>query len=133
MSLSFAGEIEFAISFFRASRMSFYGLRLKYALDGSSNCISWNEMIEVVLEANGLKEFIDKDIPKLVDTQDLAKWRKCVEKARRIILEGVRDYIVSYLHSKETPYAKWKALKNLFQNNNDHRKLALKEKIKKIM
>jgi len=38
---------------------------------------------------SGLKEFIDNDIPKPVDAQNLAKWIKCVAKARRIILEGV--------------------------------------------
>lgn len=53
-------------------------------------------------------------------------------KMRRIIPEGVRDHIVSNLHSKETPFAMWKALASLFQNNNDHRKLALKDKLRKI-
>jgi len=55
-----------------------------------------------------------------------------VVKARRIILEGVRDHIVSSLHGKETPYSMWKVLTNLFQNISDHRKLELKEKIRKI-
>ena len=61
--------------------MLFYRLRLKYALEGSSNYISWKDKMEVVLEDNGLKEFIKKDIPKspAVDAQDLAEWRKCVE------------------------------------------------------
>jgi len=63
-------------------------MRLQYALEGSSNYISWKDMKEEVLEDNGLKEFIDKDIPRPVDVQDLGEWRKCVEKARRIILEG---------------------------------------------
>jgi hypothetical protein len=90
--------------------------------------------MEAVLEDNGLKEFIDNDIPKppTTDAQDLAEWKKCVAKARRIILEGVRDHIVSNLHGKDTPYAMWKALIDLFQNNSDHRKLALKDKLRKI-
>lgn len=63
--------------------------------------------MEAVLEDNGLKEFIDNVIPKLTtsDDQDLAEWKKCVAKARRIILEGVRDHIVSNIHRKETLYA----------------------------
>jgi len=45
--------------------------------------------MEALLEDNGLKDFIEKYIPNppVVDAQDLAKWRKCVAKARRIILE----------------------------------------------
>ena len=44
--------------------MSFNGLRLEYALEGSSNYIAWNDRMEVVLDDNGLKEFIDAEIPK---------------------------------------------------------------------
>ena len=53
-------------------------------------------------------------------------------KARQIILEGVRDHIVSSLHGKETLYAMCKELTNLYQNNSDQRKLPLKEKLRKI-
>ena len=42
----------------------FYGLRLEYSLKGSSNYISWKDRVDVVLEENALKEFIDNDIPK---------------------------------------------------------------------
>ena len=47
--------------------------------------------MEAVLEDNELKEFIDHDIlkPPTSDAKYLAKWRKCVAKARRIILEEV--------------------------------------------
>eukprot|EP00253_Pinus_taeda_P030461 PITA_30461 len=53
-------------------------------------------------------------------------------RARRIILEGVRDHIVSSLHGKETLFAMWKTLKNLYQNSSDQRKMALKDKLQKI-
>jgi hypothetical protein len=114
--------------------MDFNGLRLEYALEGSSNYIAWKDRMEAVLEDNGLKEFIDKDVPKpdVADAANLDAWKKKVAKVRRILLEGVRDHIVSNLHGKATPYAMWKALMDLFQNNNDHRKLVLKDKLRKI-
>ena len=98
--------------------MSFYGLRLEYALDGSSNYITWKDMMEAVLEDNRLKASIDNDIPKppITNAQDLAEWKKCAAKARRIILEGVRDHIVLNLHGKDTPYVMWQALIDWFQN-----------------
>ena len=45
--------------------------------------------MEVVLEDNGLKEFIDQEVPKptTMDAQNLAEWKKCVVKGRWIILE----------------------------------------------
>jgi hypothetical protein len=58
--------------------------------------------------------------------------QKKVAKVRRILLEGVQDHIVSSLHGKATPHAMWKVLTDLFQNSNSHRKLALKDKLRKI-
>jgi hypothetical protein len=90
--------------------------------------------MEVVLEGNGLKEFIDIDVPKLVatETANLDAWEKKVAKARSILLEGVRYHIISSLHGKTTTHAMWKGLTDLFQNSSDHRKLALKDKLRKI-
>ena len=39
--------------------MSFNGLRLEYALEGSSHYIAWKDKMEAVLDDNGLKEFIE--------------------------------------------------------------------------
>ena len=60
------------------------------------------------MEDNGLKEFVDKYIPKQAtsDAQNLVEWKKCV--AWQIILEGVQEKIVSSLHGKEIMYAMWK-------------------------
>ena len=89
--------------------------------------------MEAVLEDKGLKEFIDSNVPKPTSTDValLDAWQKKVAKTRRILLEGVKDHIVSSLHRKASPFAMWKALTNLFQSSNDHRKLVLKVKLRK--
>ena len=48
-------------------------------------------MMEALLGDNGLKEFIDNDVPKpiVTDVANLDAWKKKVEKARRILLKGV--------------------------------------------
>ena len=62
--------------------MSFNRLRLEYALEGSSNYISWKDRMEAVLEDNGLKEFIDAKIPKpgSSDAAALDAWQKKTAK-----------------------------------------------------
>ena len=114
--------------------MAFKALRLEYALEGSSNYIAWKDNMEAVLEDNGLKEFIDNDVPKPTssDAALLDAWQKKTSKTRRILLEGVKDHIVSSLHSKATPFLMWKALTDLLQRKSDQRKLALKDKLRKI-
>ena len=110
--------------------MSFNGLRLEYALDGSPNYIAWKDKMEAVLDDNGLKEFIDSDVPKpgSSDAAALDAWQKKIAKCRRILLEGVKDHIVSSLHGKASPFLIWKALTDLFQIKRDQRNLALDRK-----
>ena len=62
--------------------MSFNGLRLEYALEGSSNYITWKDRMEVVPDDNGLREFIDAEIPKPTssDAAVLDAWKKKTTK-----------------------------------------------------
>ena len=107
---------------------------MEYALESSSNYISWKDRMEVVVDENGLKEFIDAEIPKPAssDAAALDAWLKKTAKRRRILLEGVKDHIVSSLHGKSSSFLMWKALTDLFQSRSDQRKLALKDKLRKI-
>ena len=109
-------------------------MRLEYSLDGSSNYIAWKDRMEVVLEDNGLKEFIDSDVPKpgFGNAALLDAWKNKIAKTRRIMLAGVKDHIVSSLHGRATPFLMWKALTDMFQSRSDQRKLALKDKLRKI-
>ena len=54
------------------------GLRLEYALKFISNYIAWKENMEVVLEDNLFKEFIDSDVPMPTSTDAalLDAWKK---------------------------------------------------------
>ena len=82
-----------------------------------------------------MKEFIENDIPKPTSSDValvLDSWQKKVAKTRRIMLEGVKDHNMSSLHGKATPFAMWKALTDIFQSSSDHRKLVLKDKLRKI-
>ena len=84
--------------------MSFNGLRLEYGLEGSSNYVAWKDWMEAVLDDNRLKEFIDAEIPKPTDASQVEAWQKNMAKCRRILLEGMKDHIVSSMHGKASPY-----------------------------
>ena len=61
--------------------------------------------MEENLDDNGFLEYIKIYVakPQASDAQNLSQCKKDVAKARRIILEGVQDHIVSNLHRKENP------------------------------
>lgn len=83
---------------------------------------------------NGVWEYTRTDIPKpsTSNAQALSQWKKDTTKGRRIILKGVRDHVVSNLHGNETPFTMWKTLTDLFRNNSDAKKLALRDKLRNI-
>lgn len=87
---------------FRVEKMTFNELKLEYALKDTSNFVAWKDRMEAVLDNNGFLEYIKIDVakPSEVDAQNHAQWKKDVSKVRRIILEGVRDHIVSNIHGK---------------------------------
>ena len=88
--------------------------------------------MEGVSDDNGVLEHTQTDIPKPVASyaQELAHWKKDTTIFKRIILDGVRDHVVSNLYGKGTPFAIWKTLTDLFQSSNDVRKLELRDKLK---
>lgn len=54
--------------------MYFSGLRLEYALEGSSNFMAWKDRMEVVLDENSVLEYVKNDIekPSQLDAQQLS-------------------------------------------------------------
>ena len=53
--------------------MVFNSLRLEYALEGSSKYISLKDGMEAIFKDNGLKKFIDNDVPKpaMIDVENI--------------------------------------------------------------
>lgn len=77
------------------------GLRLEDRMDGSTNYSIWKERIVLVLEENDISEFADQTHSPPTDGTLLIAWKKDV-KARRIILDRVKDHIVPHVSEKKT-------------------------------
>jgi hypothetical protein len=98
------------------------GLRFEDRLEGASNFSPWRERIALVLEEQGLWEFVEgTPVPPADPTQLAAHIRKDV-KARRIIIDGVKDHIIPHLSGKKTTKEMWESLTKLYQSDNQSRK-----------
>ena len=71
-----------------------------------------------------------KEEPK--DDPEKTLWIKNNEKAMKIIVDAVRDHIVSIVAKHATTYRMFRALENAFIINNIGRKLALKRQMNNI-
>ena len=55
-----------------------------------------------MLEENGIKNYATGVVPIPTDATQLAAYRKDDAKARRIILDGVKDHIVPHIAELDT-------------------------------
>ena len=70
-------------------------------------------------------------VPASTDPQALSAFNKDL-KARRIILDAVKDHVIPNISSKTRAYQMWDALTNLFQSSNENKNVVLREKLKSI-
>lgn len=57
-------------------------MRLQYELEGTSNFCAWKDMMEVVLDENGVWEYTQIDIlkPTASNAQEISQWKKDTTK-----------------------------------------------------
>ena len=104
-------------------------------LDGAGNFVPWKARLELILEENKLSDEVVHNtttspivVPASADAQAHFAFNKKDIKARRIILDAVKDHVILHISSKTRAYQIWDALTSLFQSSNENRKMVLRER-----
>jgi hypothetical protein len=82
-------------------------VRFKDKLDGVSNYSLWKELIMLVLMKNGILEYANSVVAPLADPKDLNAHSLKDVKARRIILDRVKDHMIPHFSGKKLTNAMW--------------------------
>ena len=99
-------------------------------LDGARNFVPLKARILLVLEENELWDEVVNHTTThpivisngTIDPVALAAFNKNI-KARRIILDAVKDHVISHILSKDRAHKMWDALTGLFQISNENQKM----------
>ena len=83
-----------------------------------------------MLDRNRVKNFSLKVIAIPIDPNNNDKYEEAMARAKRIILDGVKDHVVPHIAKKETTFEIWEALKNLYQHTSMQRKLLLENQLR---
>jgi hypothetical protein len=110
--------------------MAAVGLRFEDRLEGASNFVPWKARVTLVLMENGLWEFSNTKVTPPMDPKDLAAHELKDVKARRIILDAVKDHLIPHISEKKLAREMFVALTNLFQSSNTNKKMLLREKLR---
>jgi hypothetical protein len=90
------------------------GLRFEDRLHEVSNNSPWKERIMLVLMENDIWEITNSIVAPPTDPKDLASHHLKDVKARRIILDRVKDHLIPHLSGKNSSRHMCEALKILF-------------------
>jgi hypothetical protein len=79
----------------------------------------------MVLEVNEVLEHTLESTTAPTNATQLAIWKKGEEKVKSLILDGIKDLVVPHLSGKIMAKDMWKALRELYQDKNENRVMAL--------
>ena len=65
--------------------------------------------------------------PTSTDAQALAAFNKKDIKARRIILDAVKDHVIPHISSKDRVFKMWDALTSLYESSNENQNMVLRQ------
>jgi hypothetical protein len=86
----------------KQTQMASAGLKFEDRLDGASNFCPWTEHINLMLEENGMLEIVEGKLVAPIDPIQLVAHTKKYVKARRILVDGIKNHIISHFSSKKT-------------------------------
>ena len=78
-------------------QMASHGLHDQDRQEDLSNFSAWKERMLIVLEAYGLRDHAEQTLATPTDADLLRKHREAAEHAKRLILDSIKDHIVSHI------------------------------------
>jgi len=86
------------------------GMKVEDHLDGATNFISWKSRV-LILGENDLLKLVNEKVLEQDVEEDKSHWRKSDARARRILVNSVRDHLVPQILQTKTTMKMFKTLK----------------------
>jgi hypothetical protein len=84
------------------------------------------------LEENEVTNFALTAVPIPDDAMQQATWRKSDDKAQKILMDSMKNHLISIITKKETAKEMFDALKKLFERDSTSRSIALRTQLHTI-
>jgi hypothetical protein len=106
------------------------GLRVEDRLAGASNWSPWKARIVMILDEGELWEIMENPVVPPTDVVLFAEFQRQNKRAKRTILDVVKDHVIPHIYGKDYAYQMWQSLCSLYQSPNQNRKMVLQEKLR---
>ena len=92
--------------------------RVEDILEGAANFSPWKARISLILEENELWDIVHgittNPVVVPADATDKAAFIKRDVRARRVILDAVKDHVIPHISTKDHAFEMWTNLTNLY-------------------
>jgi hypothetical protein len=105
------------------------GMRVEDRLEGSGNFISWKYRLQMILDENDLLEHVTLDVPKPEEEEKKTKNKKNEKKAKRILLDSVKDHLIPHICELQTTRKMCESLNRLYERKYIRWNLALRNQL----
>ena len=78
------------------------GMKVEDHLDGATKFISWKSRVLHILEENDLLKLVNEKVPEPEAKEDKSRRRRSDARARRILVDLVRDHLVPQISQNKT-------------------------------
>jgi hypothetical protein len=102
-------------------------LRVEDRLNGDKKFSPWKERIALLLEESELWDIVEKAVTIPTDATLLVEYNKKNVKAKRIILDAIKDHLIPHITRKNNAFDMWEALTKLYQSSNENMKMVLRK------
>ena len=95
-----------------------FGLRVEDRLDGAANFSPWKARISLILKENELWDIVHGTSTNLVvvpaNATNKASFMKKDVKDRRVILDTMKDHVISHISAKYHAFEMWTGFRILY-------------------
>lgn len=105
-------------------------LKAEDRLEGAIDFAAWKVRILLILEENDLLKFVvEESLSPLEDVEELKQFKKDSLKARRIIIESIKNHLVTVISKFVSAREMIKHLEGMYEVNSLSRALALRQQL----
>ena len=99
-------------------------------LEGDENFRAWKYRVMLILD--DLKGYIKEEVQEPEGDESKEKHKKDVVKAKRIIVDSIKDHLIPRVSLKNTRKEMFNAPTSLFESKNINRRMTLRNQLKGV-
>ena len=93
-------------------------IRVEDRLDGATNFKSWKNRILFILDENEIQNYIKQNVSKPESAEEKARHKKSEAKAKRILIDSVKDHLIPHIAELKTSKEMYGALVGFLKSKN---------------